>query len=103
MPFYQPLAILSVFERAIAGKDIATGLRAVRGNYTTVGTRESLYREGNATVVWDVLPTDSTYNTTTDEPNPVNGTVAKRGLEGKQAKGKKRKAFKLFQALKSDA
>lgn len=74
-----------MFTRAIGGKDIATGQRTVRGGYKTVGTAKSTYREGNATVQFEVLPTDDTYNTTTNVPNPVANTTstakAKRAVE----------------------
>lgn len=84
MPFYQPLASLELFERAIAGKDLATGTRTVRPSYKTRGTAKSTYREGNATVQFVEVPQDATYNTTTNEPNPVNGTETKREVENKR-------------------
>ncbi|EOD42940.1 putative carboxypeptidase s1 protein [Neofusicoccum parvum UCRNP2] len=86
VPFYQPLASLEMFERALKGVDLATGETAVGPAYLTVGTPTSEYREGNATVQMEVLPTDATYNTTLNAPNPVNGTagakrLAKRGKD----------------------
>ncbi|KXT05355.1 hypothetical protein AC578_11082 [Pseudocercospora eumusae] len=76
VPFYQPLLALEMFERAISGKDIATGKESClhSGGYKTLGTAESTYREGNATVQTKVLPADATYNTTTNMPNPYNST-----------------------------
>jgi len=81
VPFYEPLAALQMFERAIGGRDIATGqVSVVPGStYATVGSKQSTYREGNATIQTTVVGTDATYNTTTNGPNPVNGTdVTKR-------------------------
>ena len=70
VPFYQPEVALAIFERAIAGLDIATGLVNVISGYRTVGSPTSDYREGNATVQFEVINTNTTYNTTTNEPNP---------------------------------
>lgn len=81
VPFYQPLVALQMFERAICGKDIADGDHSWH-HYKSVGTAESTYREGNGTVQFDVVPTDTTYNTTTNAPNPYNATVSKRSLDG---------------------
>ncbi|KAH8203128.1 hypothetical protein TruAng_002649 [Truncatella angustata] len=74
VPFYQPLASLELFERALARKDIATGTEDVTpagGKYKTVGTATSDYREGNSTIVGDVLPSNSTYNTALNGPDPI--------------------------------
>lgn len=88
VPFYQPLLALEMFARVLAGKDVATGTQTIvagsnsssssnNNNYTTVGPAESTFREGNATVQFDVVSTAATYNTTTGAPNPVaNGTTA---------------------------
>ncbi|KAJ5765787.1 Peptidase S10 serine carboxypeptidase [Penicillium odoratum] len=72
VPFYQPLAALSFFERGISRKDIATGKKKMRqhGGYRTVGTPTSDYREGNSTIVFKDLSSDATYNTTLNGPNP---------------------------------
>jgi hypothetical protein len=71
VPFYQPLAALTIFERAITGKDIATGKVDVpQTDYVTKGTPTSTYREGNSTIQFSVVPDTDTYNTTTNEPNP---------------------------------
>lgn len=70
VPFYQPLASLALLERALAGKDIATGKTDITADYLTTGTLTSEYREGNATVQMEVLPSNATYNTTTNAPNP---------------------------------
>ncbi|KAJ5732427.1 Peptidase S10 serine carboxypeptidase [Penicillium malachiteum] len=72
VPFYQPLAALSFFERAISRKDIATGKHSVTqyGGYHTVGPSTSDYREGNSTIVFVNLPANATYNTTLNGPNP---------------------------------
>lgn len=72
VPFYQPLAALSFFERGLSRKDIATGKKKVtqHGGYRTVGTPTSDYREGNGTIVFKDLPSNATYNTTLNGPNP---------------------------------
>ena len=83
VPFYQPLASLEMFERAINGMDIATGKTKITagGNFTTKGTPRSLYREGNATVQFDVLPNNATYNTTLNGPNPAQKSLRRRGSD----------------------
>ncbi|KAL9600258.1 MAG: hypothetical protein Q9219_003302 [cf. Caloplaca sp. 3 TL-2023] len=70
VPFYQPLVSLEVFERAIAGKDVATGRVDLGSGYRTVGPARSTYREGNGTIQYEVLNSTATYNTTTNQPNP---------------------------------
>ena len=70
VPFYQPLASLAIFERAIAGLDIATGAEEATAGYLTTGPAVSAYREGNGTVQFEVLSSNATYNTTTNAPNP---------------------------------
>ncbi|KGO77632.1 Lipase, class 3 [Penicillium italicum] len=72
VPFYQPLAALEMFERVVTRKDIATGKKHMKphGGYRTHGTPTSEYREGNSTVVLEVLDSDATYNTTLNGPNP---------------------------------
>jgi len=69
VPFYQPLAALEIFERVVTGKDIATGKITPSASYFTNGTAKSTYREGNGTIQFEVLPTNSTYNTTTGAPD----------------------------------
>lgn len=99
VPYYQPVASLEMFQRAISGKDIATGQRTVRGGYTTSGPAKSTYREGNSTIQLDVIDTGATtYNITTDEPNPVtNGSSLSRRSFVKAEKRSKR----LFKPLKA--
>jgi len=70
VPFYQPLASLEIFGRAINEKDIATGKINPGLEYLTKGTKESRYREGNSAIQFEVLPANSTYNDTTGAPNP---------------------------------
>lgn len=60
-----------MFERLIAGKDIATGKVVPTVNYKTKGPATSNFREGNSTVQFKVLPPNATYNTTTNKPNPT--------------------------------
>lgn len=83
VPFYQPVVALSMFERVINGYDVATGKVKADSKYKTVGPAESTYREGNSTIQWDVVDTDATYNTTTNEPNPV----ARSMRRAQQARG----------------
>lgn len=70
VPFYQPLASLEIFERAIAGKDIATGQLDIGNGYKTTGPANSTFREGNGTIQFEVVNSTATYNTTTNKPNP---------------------------------
>ena len=88
---------MAIFERAIAGLDIATGLVNVTSGYRTVGTPTSDYREGIATVQFDVINTNATYNTTTSEPNSPSkrGDFRKRQGEQLQQYGKVWKPVKL--------
>ncbi len=67
-----------MFERAINGKDIATGNIEVEVDYISVGTKESTYREGNATVQFAVLAANATYNYTTGAPNIIG--MKRRGV-----------------------
>ncbi len=79
VPFYQPLAALEIFERAINGKDIATGSEHPGKGYLTEGTKKSEYREGNSTIQFEVLPTNSTYNYTTGAPDEQE-ELKRRGM-----------------------
>lgn len=85
VPFYQPLLALTMFERVINGLDVATGKVTASSGYKTVGPLESTYREGNSTIQWTVVNPDATYNTTTDEPNPV-AQVTRRGFQNRNAR-----------------
>lgn len=104
VPFYQPLASLEMFERALARTDIATGTVALTagGQYKTDGTPTSDYREGNATVVFEVLPSNSTYNTTLNGPNPTSEAQVSLARRAARApKSETRKAGRLGRPLKS--
>ncbi|KAL9025577.1 MAG: hypothetical protein Q9196_005628 [Gyalolechia fulgens] len=70
VPFYQPLVSLEIFERAIKGRDIATGLLGTDDGYKTTGPGMSTYREGNGTIQFEIINATTTYNTTTNKPNP---------------------------------
>jgi carboxypeptidase D len=73
VPFYQPLASLEIFERAINGKDIATGkIKVPKTDYITKGPAKSTYREGISTIQFSVIPNTDIYNTTTNLPQPPN-------------------------------
>jgi carboxypeptidase C (cathepsin A) len=94
VPFYQPLAALEIFERAIAGKDIATGKVTVKDGhdgYRTKGPKRTTYHEGIGTVQFSVIPDTYNYNTTTHVPQPPK---MKRGFEGRQRPSKAGKDFK---------
>ncbi|KAL6712211.1 hypothetical protein ACN47E_000088 [Coniothyrium glycines] len=69
-PFYQPLAALELFERALKQVDIATGKENSTAGYMTVGTATSEYRQGNATIQMHVVPSNATYNTALNGPDP---------------------------------
>jgi len=69
VPFFQPLTALEIFERAINGKDIATGKVYASPGYLTQGPKQSTYREGNPSIESEVLPANATYNITTGLPN----------------------------------
>lgn len=96
VPFYQPVVAFEMFERVIQGKDVATGKKRISlgDGYKTVGPAKSEYREGNGTVQFGVVPSGSTYNTTTSSPDllPGNGTVAKRDLNARDTKMMSRRA-----------
>ncbi|KAF7712630.1 Carboxypeptidase, partial [Penicillium ucsense] len=89
VPFYQPLASLELFERALARKDIATGEKAVSSHcgYKTHGPPTSDYREGNATIVTKILPTNSTYNTSLDGPDPSTSSKMRRADLTREVRG----------------
>ncbi|KAF1998324.1 carboxypeptidase S1 [Amniculicola lignicola CBS 123094] len=96
VPFYQPLAALEIFSRALQQVDIATGKKKVTGKYKTVGTPTSTYREGNATVN-DEVPKNATYNTRLNGPDPTPTwapvSLAKREVLGPS--GRERKARRV--------
>jgi hypothetical protein len=82
VPFYQPLASLEIFERALKQVDVATGAECIE-DYVSVGTPTSEYREGNGTVQFEVTPANATYNTELNGPDPeptwaVGETVTRR-------------------------
>ncbi|KAJ1034721.1 hypothetical protein NDA13_000977 [Ustilago tritici] len=71
VPFYQPLASLEMFERVLNGTDLATGKEKISPDsmYKTTGPAKSTYREGNITMQFEVLPSNATYDHTTNAPN----------------------------------
>lgn len=110
VPFYQPLAALELFERALARKDIATGEEDVTssGGFLTVGTATSDYREGNSTMVFEVLPSNATYNTGLNGPDPVptwaatSAAKSRRDLSGsEQPQSSRRSLRKLGRPVRS--
>ncbi|KAI0444980.1 Alpha/Beta hydrolase protein [Xylaria telfairii] len=89
VPFYQPLASLEFFARAIQGKDIETGTRVVGKSYRTQGPRKSTYREGNGTVQFDVTPANLTYDVLTNKPGAPwpQQVLAKRSFRDARGAG----------------
>ncbi|CBQ68566.1 probable carboxypeptidase 2 [Sporisorium reilianum SRZ2] len=83
VPFYQPLASLEMFERVLNSTDLATGKEKISqgSSYKTTGPAKSTYREGNATVQYEVLPSDATYNHTTNAPNKITNTSVATAVE----------------------
>ncbi len=74
-PFYQPLLMFEVFNRAINGLDIETGKVEAGPSYRTCGPAKSLYREGNSTVQFDDVSANLTYDVNTNQPGkPWNAT-----------------------------
>lgn len=89
--FYEPAGALAVFERAITGRDVATGLApataagamngtAVAGGRPTAG----LFREGASTIRMQVSPPGSVYNTRTHLPETAGGASGNRLLSSKE-------------------
>lgn len=78
--------------------DVAKGEEGCLGTgYKSVGTVKSEFREGNGTVQFEVLPSNATYNTTLNAPNPVE----KNGTEGNgEAKRELRKGRKVKRSFK---
>ncbi|KAK8041633.1 Alpha/Beta hydrolase protein [Apiospora rasikravindrae] len=68
VPFYQPLAALEMFGRVIGGLDVATGKENVGPQYRTNGTAKSTYVNGEATMQWEVVPANRTYDVKTNRP-----------------------------------
>lgn len=68
VPFYKPLAALTLFERLLNSTDIATGQEGLEG-YKSVGSAESTYQNDPSTIQMDVVDASCTYNTETDLPN----------------------------------
>ena len=64
--------------------------------YQTIGPPTSDYREGNATVQFEVVNTSATYNTSTNEPSPPSKKRRFAKMQGEQLHyGKVLKPVKL--------
>ncbi|KAI8627318.1 Alpha/Beta hydrolase protein [Xylariaceae sp. FL1651] len=88
VPFYQPLASLEYFERAIKGLDIQTGKHLVNQAYRTQGPQKSTYREGNGTVQFNVTSANLTYDVITNKPGaPWQKTMMRRSFDGARGAG----------------
>ncbi|KAI1419801.1 Alpha/Beta hydrolase protein [Xylaria sp. FL1777] len=102
VPFYQPLASLEFFARAIAGLDIETGRRVVGagGAYRTGGPAVSSYREGNGTVQFAVTPANLTYDTVTNKPGAPwpseQAALVKRSFRGPRGVGARPRSQSRF-------
>ena len=70
VPFYKGRTSLEMFERAISGRDIATGKEMARDDYVTDGKATSTYREGAKTVQLNVVDEDASYNPDENVPGP---------------------------------
>lgn len=82
VPFYQPITALEMFERVIGGRDVATGKHKPGKCYRTHGTPGSTYREGNATVQWEVVPVNTTYDVNKNGPGaPWTTSSRKRAFK----------------------
>ncbi|KAK8139504.1 carboxypeptidase S1 [Apiospora sp. TS-2023a] len=77
VPFYQPLAAFELFERAIGGRDVATGKTPVDTRYRTKGTARSEYWNGEATMQWDVVSANRTYDVKANGPGAFWDDVVK--------------------------
>lgn len=98
VPFYQPLTALEMFERVLKQVDIATGQCKVEAGYKTVGSPTSTFREGNATIQFQVTPANATYNTALHIPDP-EPTWAALGVAKSEVKRSRRKEGRPSMAL----
>lgn len=85
VPFYQPLAALTLLERVIGGVDIATGASTPSAGYVTIGPSQSTYREGNSTIQFEVVPTNATYDTSTGAPDAEEKRSSRRSVRQGEA------------------
>ncbi|KAI1828291.1 Alpha/Beta hydrolase protein [Xylaria intraflava] len=101
VPFYQPLASLEYFERAIRGLDLATGSKRADASYRSEGTPRSTYREGNSTIQFSVTPSNLTYDVDTHKPGKpwpqqvaiTRPTMMKRSFrDGRGVGGRRRRS-----------
>ncbi|WFC99569.1 carboxypeptidase D [Malassezia yamatoensis] len=69
VPFYQPVAALELLNRTIHREHLATGKGIVSDSYKTKGSTLSEYRQGNGTVLYHKVPSNTTYNTHKHRPN----------------------------------
>ena len=77
VPFYKPLAALTMFERMINGVDIATGQQKVTAGYKSKGAAKSTYINGNSTIQLEVVDASCTYDTESNLPVCSNSTAQK--------------------------
>ena len=92
VPFYKPLASLTMFERLIKGRNIATGEQGVTADYRTTGPLKSRYQNGKETIQHQVTPKDCIYDIRTNEPRcPPSKNRTSVGSSAGVAKERKRK------------
>ncbi|TRX88425.1 hypothetical protein FHL15_010681 [Xylaria flabelliformis] len=98
VPFYQPLASLEFFERAIQGRDIETGQHVVGKSYRTGGPLKSTYREGNGTIQFEVTPANLTYDVITNKPGAPwpQKVMAKRSFRDARGVGARPRSRSRF-------
>jgi len=82
VPFYKPLAALTMFQRLINGLDIATGKVKTTAAYRSTGPANSTYVNGGSTIQYEVVDPSCTYNTVTNEPNCPAGVSEGTVSEG---------------------
>ncbi|EXJ72728.1 carboxypeptidase D [Cladophialophora psammophila CBS 110553] len=100
VPFYQPLVSLEMLDRVLADRDIATGKAPLTPAYKTKGPLVSAYREGNATIQFDLTPADAIYNVTTAMPQNGTSSSGGGGGGGGDKKLAKRAKYSLRRARK---
>lgn len=104
VPFYQPELALTMFARVVNGTDIATGTKSAVGTLTSGGSTTDSYREGNATVQYDVVDTDAVYDWESGLPilsaaggnGTANGTNSSVTASGGAVKGRFARGVDLY-------
>lgn len=74
VPFYKPLAALTMFERMLNHTDIATGAHNASTNYKSQGPAKSSFYEGGSTIQYNVTDPSCTYDRKTNVPRRQNAS-----------------------------